>query len=137
MTAKTWISTGASSGFGRAFAEHALAQGHNVVATARQHASLNRRRGTAAPERVLALSLDVTRQSNMVRRVVTSSTAALCWTPSPNEASIVSPRSPKLRCTPSPPDPERGPPAPRGCWRLPRLCYSQPRCAGRMPLSVR
>jgi NAD(P)-dependent dehydrogenase (short-subunit alcohol dehydrogenase family) len=59
MTAKTWFITGASSGFGRAFAEHALAQGHNVVATARQIATLQDL-AAAAPDRVLALALDVT-----------------------------------------------------------------------------
>ena len=32
----SWFITGTSSGFGRAFAEHAIAQGHNVVATARR-----------------------------------------------------------------------------------------------------
>jgi short-subunit dehydrogenase len=32
---ETWFITGASSGFGRAFAEHALGRGYNVVATAR------------------------------------------------------------------------------------------------------
>jgi NAD(P)-dependent dehydrogenase (short-subunit alcohol dehydrogenase family) len=63
MTAKTWFITGASSGFGLAFAEHALAQGHNVVATARQ-ISMLASIAAAAPERVLALSLDVTRQSD-------------------------------------------------------------------------
>jgi NADP-dependent 3-hydroxy acid dehydrogenase YdfG len=62
MTTKTWFITGASSGFGRAFAEHALAQGHNVVATARKISTLASIAATA-PERVLALSLDVTRQS--------------------------------------------------------------------------
>jgi NAD(P)-dependent dehydrogenase (short-subunit alcohol dehydrogenase family) len=62
MTAKTWFITGASSGFGRAFAEHALAQGHNVVATARQISTLASV-VAAAPERALALSLDVTRPS--------------------------------------------------------------------------
>ena len=31
----TWLITGCSSGLGRAFAEAALADGHNVVATAR------------------------------------------------------------------------------------------------------
>lgn len=62
MTAKTWFITGASSGFGRAFAEHALAQEHNVVATARQFSTLASI-AAVAPERVLALSLDVTRQS--------------------------------------------------------------------------
>jgi NADP-dependent 3-hydroxy acid dehydrogenase YdfG len=63
MTAKTWFITGASSGFGRAFAEHALAQGHNVVATARQ-ISMLASIAAAAPERVLTLSLDVTHQSD-------------------------------------------------------------------------
>ena len=60
MTAKTWFITGASSGFGRAFAEHAVARGHNVVATARQTAALQDL-AAAAPDRVLALALDVTR----------------------------------------------------------------------------
>jgi NAD(P)-dependent dehydrogenase (short-subunit alcohol dehydrogenase family) len=60
MTAKTWFITGASSGFGRAFAEHALAKGHNVVATARQVSAVEAL-AAAAPDRVLALALDVTR----------------------------------------------------------------------------
>ena len=59
MTAKTWFITGASSGFGRAFAEHALAQGHNVVATARQTSTLQDL-AAAAPDRVLTLALDIT-----------------------------------------------------------------------------
>jgi NAD(P)-dependent dehydrogenase (short-subunit alcohol dehydrogenase family) len=62
MTRKTWFITGASSGFGRAFAEHALAQGHNVVATARNIAALDRL-AAGAPDRVLAVALDVTRQA--------------------------------------------------------------------------
>jgi NAD(P)-dependent dehydrogenase (short-subunit alcohol dehydrogenase family) len=61
MPSKTWFITGASSGFGRAFAEHALTQGHNVVATARDIAGLKDLVG-AAPPRVLAVALDVTRQ---------------------------------------------------------------------------
>jgi NAD(P)-dependent dehydrogenase (short-subunit alcohol dehydrogenase family) len=60
MTAKTWFITGASSGFGRAFAEHALARGHNVVATARQTAALQDL-ALAEPDRVLAVALDVMR----------------------------------------------------------------------------
>jgi NAD(P)-dependent dehydrogenase (short-subunit alcohol dehydrogenase family) len=62
MTAKTWFITGASSGFGRAFAEHALARGHNVVATARRVAALEEI-AAAAPSRVLTPPLDVTRQA--------------------------------------------------------------------------
>jgi NAD(P)-dependent dehydrogenase (short-subunit alcohol dehydrogenase family) len=60
MTAKTWFITGASSGFGRAFSEHALARGHNVVATARQPSTLEEI-AAQAPERVLSCALDVTR----------------------------------------------------------------------------
>ncbi|MCF3948136.1 oxidoreductase [Acidiphilium iwatense] len=60
MAAKTWFITGASSGFGRAFAEHALARGHNVVATARHVAALAAL-AASAPDRVLVRVLDVTR----------------------------------------------------------------------------
>jgi len=60
MAPKTWFITGTSSGLGQAFAEHALAQGHDVVATARRVETLA---GLVAkaPDRVLALKLDVTR----------------------------------------------------------------------------
>ncbi len=57
--AQTWFITGTSSGFGRAFADHALRQGHNVVATARSVSSLDDI-VAKAPERVLVLALDVT-----------------------------------------------------------------------------
>jgi len=56
--AKTWFITGASSGFGHAFAAHALARGYNVVATARDPSKL-RDLADRAPERVLVLRLDV------------------------------------------------------------------------------
>ena len=59
-TADTWFITGTSSGFGRAFAEHAIAQGHRVVATARSVDGLAAL-VAQAPDRVLALALDVTR----------------------------------------------------------------------------
>jgi NAD(P)-dependent dehydrogenase (short-subunit alcohol dehydrogenase family) len=55
---QTWFITGTSSGFGRAFAEHALAQGHQVVATARHADSLSDL-VAKAPGRVLAVTLDV------------------------------------------------------------------------------
>ncbi|HLH12266.1 MAG TPA: oxidoreductase [Methylovirgula sp.] len=64
MSAKTWFITGASSGFGRAFAEHALAQGYNIVATARSHPSLQEI-AAKDPARVLAQALDVTRPAEV------------------------------------------------------------------------
>jgi NAD(P)-dependent dehydrogenase (short-subunit alcohol dehydrogenase family) len=57
---KTWFITGASSGFGSAFAEHALARGYNVVATARSIGKLESL-VAKAPSRVLAVTLDVDR----------------------------------------------------------------------------
>ncbi len=57
---KTWFITGTSSGFGHAFASYALAKGYNVVATARNPAKL-KDLVAQAPDRVLALTLDVDR----------------------------------------------------------------------------
>ena len=59
-TRKTWFITGASSGFGRAYAAHALARGYNVVATTRNVTKLQDL-VAQAPDRVLALKLDVDR----------------------------------------------------------------------------
>jgi len=59
ITPTTWFITGASSGFGAAFADYALAQGYNVVATARSQEPLARL-AAREPSRVLALDLDVT-----------------------------------------------------------------------------
>jgi NAD(P)-dependent dehydrogenase (short-subunit alcohol dehydrogenase family) len=61
---KTWFITGASSGFGTAFAIYALEQGHNVVATAR---NVDRLQPLLArsPDRVLAVRLDVTRPADI------------------------------------------------------------------------
>ncbi|MFF0160578.1 oxidoreductase [Streptomyces sp. NPDC005263] len=57
--AKVWLVTGASSGFGRAIAEAAVAAGDTVVATARRTESLDDL-VAAYPDRVDAVSLDVT-----------------------------------------------------------------------------
>jgi NAD(P)-dependent dehydrogenase (short-subunit alcohol dehydrogenase family) len=59
-SAKVWFITGAASGFGRAFAEHALARGHKVVATARNTEKLQELAANA-PDRVAVLKLDVTK----------------------------------------------------------------------------
>jgi NADP-dependent 3-hydroxy acid dehydrogenase YdfG len=59
MATPTWFITGASSGFGMAFARYAIARGYNVVATARMPAKLEPIR-VLAPERVLIEKLDVT-----------------------------------------------------------------------------
>ena len=58
-TRQTWFITGTSSGFGRAFAEYALAQGHNVVATARNTAKLQGLVAHPAADRLLVTRLDV------------------------------------------------------------------------------
>src|SRR5262245_4159269 len=61
---KTWFITGASSGFGTAFAEYALERGDNVVASARNVAKLEAL-VAKAPDRILAVKLDVTREADL------------------------------------------------------------------------
>lgn len=58
----TWFITGASSGFGQAFATYAVSRGYNVVATARDAAKI-----TVRDERVLPLSLDVDKSGDAQR----------------------------------------------------------------------
>ena len=55
---KVWFITGASAGFGKAFAEYAIAQGYNAVVTARRLEKLETIKA-AAPEQVEALKMDV------------------------------------------------------------------------------
>jgi NAD(P)-dependent dehydrogenase (short-subunit alcohol dehydrogenase family) len=64
----TWLITGCSTGLGRAFAKTALDYGHNVVATARDAATLG---GLARDysDAVLTLTLDVT-DHRQIREVV-------------------------------------------------------------------
>jgi len=63
-TPKTWFISGASSGFGMAFAQCALERGDNVVATARSPAKLEALLAQAL-ERVLPLKLDVTNAADI------------------------------------------------------------------------
>ena len=63
-TPKTWFITGASSGFGMAFARYALERGDNVVATARNVTKLEAL-VSRAPNRVLAVKLDVTKAADI------------------------------------------------------------------------
>src|SRR5258706_2366754 len=70
-SSKVWFITGASSGFGRAFAEHALARGHRVVATARNPETLVNLTAKA-PDHVIALSLDVTRPGDAETAIKTA-----------------------------------------------------------------
>ncbi|MGP4109588.1 oxidoreductase [Streptomyces sp. 4N509B] len=69
---KVWLITGASSGFGRALAEAALAAGDTVVATARRPEAVHDL-VVAHPDRVAAVQLDVTdhaRLADVVAEVV-------------------------------------------------------------------
>ncbi len=56
---KVWFITGASSGFGHAFASYAIDQGYNIVATARDPSRLDSL-VKRAPSQILAVKLDVT-----------------------------------------------------------------------------
>ncbi len=71
MTAKVWFITGTSKGFGRVWAEAALARGDKVAATAREVQSLaplTERYG----DQVVALRLDVTDKAAVDRAVNTA-----------------------------------------------------------------
>ncbi len=68
---QTWFITGASSGFGRAFALHALARGHNVVVTARRTEKLAEIEAHA-PDRVLAATMDVTQPDQIAAAIAAS-----------------------------------------------------------------
>jgi NAD(P)-dependent dehydrogenase (short-subunit alcohol dehydrogenase family) len=61
---KVWFVTGTSSGFGRNLVEEAAARGDKVVATARNPSALEDL-VRLAPERVLALKLDVTKSEDI------------------------------------------------------------------------
>lgn len=64
----TWLITGCSTGLGRALAEAVIGAGHNAVVTARDAATVA---GLAesAPDRVLAVALDVTRPAQVASAV--------------------------------------------------------------------
>ena len=61
---KVWFVTGTSSGFGRSIAEELIARGERVVASARDPRSLSDL-VAMAPERVLAVRLDVTQAADI------------------------------------------------------------------------
>lgn len=64
----TWFVTGASSGLGRAIAEHVLATGHQVMATARSTSSIEDLR-SAQPSTALTATLDVTDRGSITAAV--------------------------------------------------------------------
>jgi NAD(P)-dependent dehydrogenase (short-subunit alcohol dehydrogenase family) len=66
---KVWFITGTSSGFGRQLAEEVLGRGDRVVATARDVRSLEEL-VALAPDRVVAVRLDVTRPAEIESAVV-------------------------------------------------------------------
>src|SRR6478735_796438 len=70
---KVWLITGTSSGFGRSLGLELIARGERVVATARDPRVLDDL-VRLAPERVLALRLDVTKPED-VRSAVTAAIA--------------------------------------------------------------
>jgi NAD(P)-dependent dehydrogenase (short-subunit alcohol dehydrogenase family) len=64
----TWLITGCSSGLGRALAEAVIGAGHNAVVTARNVSSVAHLSDTA-PDRVLAVALDVTKPEQVASAV--------------------------------------------------------------------
>jgi short-subunit dehydrogenase len=70
MSEKVWFITGASRGLGKEFAKTALEAGDHVVATSRSAESVSDALGTS--DRLLALSLDVTKPETAIRAVQAS-----------------------------------------------------------------
>ena len=68
---RTWIITGTSSGFGLALAQAVLAVGDRVVATARRPETL-KPLVTSAPDRAIAVGLDVTKPAQIATAVETA-----------------------------------------------------------------
>jgi NAD(P)-dependent dehydrogenase (short-subunit alcohol dehydrogenase family) len=64
----TWLITGCSTGLGRALAEAVIAAGHNAIVTARDAAKVADLT-EAAPDRVLAVALDVTEAAQVASAV--------------------------------------------------------------------
>jgi NAD(P)-dependent dehydrogenase (short-subunit alcohol dehydrogenase family) len=64
----TWLITGCSTGLGRALAEAVLGAGHNAVVTARDAAKVADL-AAMAPERALAVALDVTKPPQVASAV--------------------------------------------------------------------
>jgi NAD(P)-dependent dehydrogenase (short-subunit alcohol dehydrogenase family) len=64
----TWLITGCSTGLGRALAEAVIGAGHNAVVTARDPAAVADL-ADSAPERVLAVALDVTNPAQVAAAV--------------------------------------------------------------------
>ncbi len=63
-----WFITGASSGFGKSLAEHAISKGYKVVATARRKGKLEELKATA-PEQVLPIQMDVTNRAQVQKGI--------------------------------------------------------------------
>ena len=67
-TKKVWFITGASSGFGKSFAEYAVGQGYNVVITARRLDKLEAIKAIA-PNQVEAFRMDVNNSDEVANAV--------------------------------------------------------------------
>ncbi|MET0700361.1 MAG: oxidoreductase [Mycobacterium sp.] len=69
----TWLITGCSTGLGRSLAQACVAAGHNVVATARDAGKVADL-AASAPDRVLAVALDVTQPAQVTDAVAQAQT---------------------------------------------------------------
>lgn len=68
QNSKVWFITGASSGFGKSFAEYAIRQGYKVVITARRLDKLESIR-SANPDQVEAIRMDVNNKEEVAQVV--------------------------------------------------------------------